>query len=110
MIYDLDTTERKLNELELLLQEITQVEVKDPYTLSADISKLTNLHSSSVALMTSSEYHYYLNSKNKEEKGAKVKALKLMSERLNNSIGKAIESYRSVLSFEKLDYQNQSKN
>jgi hypothetical protein len=39
-----------------------------------------------------------------------IKALKMMSERLNNSIGKAIESYRSMLSFEKLDYQHQTKN
>ena len=110
MIYTLETLEKKLQELELLLSNITQNTNKDPYGLTNDIAELTSLHASSVNLMTSAEYHYHLNSKNKEERGAKCKALKLMSERLNNSIGKAIESYRSILSFEKLDYSYQTRN
>ena len=110
MLYTVETLEKKLQELELLLSNITQETNKTPYTLSNDIGELTNLHSSSVNLMTAAEYHYHLNIKDKQERGAKCRALKLMSERLNNSIGKAIESYRSMLSFEKLDYQHQTKN
>ena len=105
MIYTLETLEKKLNEVELLLMGITQDNNKDGHALSFAIGELTSLHSSSVSLMTSAEYHYKINSKSKnEELKAKSCAFKLMSERLNNSIGKAIESYRSMLSFEKLDY------
>lgn len=110
MLYTVETLEKKLQELELLLSNITQNTNKDPYTLSNDIGELTNLHSSSVNLMAASEYHYHLNIKDKGERGAKCRALKMMSERLNNSIGKAIESYRSMLSFEKLDYEKQTRN
>jgi hypothetical protein len=110
MLYTVEVLEKKLQELELLLSNITQNTNKDPYTLSNDIGELTNLHSSSVNLMTASEYHYHLNIKDKGERGAKCRALKMMSERLNNSIGKAIESYRSMLSFEKLDYEKQTRN
>ncbi len=109
MIYTVETLEKKLQELEVMLSAITQNTNKDPYTLSNDIGELTNLHSSSVNLMTAAEYHYHLNIKDKGERGAKCRALKLMSERLNNSIGKAIESYRSMLSFEKLDYEKQTR-
>jgi len=110
VLYTVEVLEKKLNELELLLSNITQNTNKDPHTLSNDIGELTNLHSSSVNLMTAAEYHYHLNLKDKGERGALCRALKMMSERLNNSIGKAIESYRSMLSFEKLDYQHQTKN
>lgn len=109
MLYTVETLEKKLQELEVMLSAITQNTNKDPYTLSNDIGELTNLHSSSVNLMTAAEYHYHLNIKDKGERGAKCRALKLMSERLNNSIGKAIESYRSMLSFEKLDYEKQTR-
>lgn len=110
MLYTVETLEKKLQELELLLSNITQNTNKDPYTLSSELVELTNLHSSSVNLMTAAEYHYHLNIKDKQERGARCRALKLMSERLNNSIGKAIESYRSILSFEKLDYEKQTRN
>lgn len=109
MLYTVETLEKKLQELEVMLSAITQNTNKDPYTLSNDIGELTNLHSSTVNLMTAAEYHYHVNIKDKGERGAKCRALKLMSERLNNSIGKAIESYRSMLSFEKIDLQNQSR-
>ena len=109
MLYTEEQLERKLNELEILLAGITQDLNKDGHALSYAIGELTNLHSSTVNLMTAAEYHYHVNIKDKGERGAKCRALKLMSERLNNSIGKAIESYRSMLSFEKIDLQNQSR-
>jgi hypothetical protein len=114
MFLSLEQTKKSLQELQLLYSGIVgngeNTMDKDPYTIKEDLGKLTELHSLSTNYIASAEVLYKRHSKDKTELGIEVHGLRILSERLNNSIGKTIDTYRSMLSFQKLDYEKQTRN
>lgn len=109
MQHTVETLERTLNEIHLLHSQIISVKNKTADFISESIDELTNLHSTTVPLLEAAEYLYAEFSKEKSTRGYKSKSLKVYAERLNNTIGKSIESYRSMLSYEKADILKQTR-